>query len=197
MEQRTCPTCGASFTPTYRSQRFCPPTDADRERITARGTKTQVRSRCAKRYDNARQRGTLASVLDDLPPVAPFDCAQCGVRCVQGENVAPHATKFCGQKCKAAWHRPLVFDPLADPGDRGFRTVLRRDPCAYCGARPSGIDHIVPTSGGGANDATNWTGCCKRCNGAKGDLPLLAALQWLPISREYHDLRRVLWHQAA
>lgn len=181
---KTCPVCREGFTPRSHNQRFCPPPPG------------KSKSRCAKRYENAARRGTLTSTLD-LPPIAPFDCAQCGTHCIPGDNVAPHATRFCGQTCKAAWHRPITFDPLADPGDRGFRAVLRRDPCAYCGAQPSGVDHIVPTSGGGENDATNWTGCCQRCNGAKGDLPLLSALQWLPISREYHDLRRVLWHQAA
>jgi hypothetical protein len=38
--------------------------------------------------------------------VTAFDCAQCGKRCVPGENgVGIRATKFCKQRCKKAWHR--------------------------------------------------------------------------------------------
>lgn len=53
--------------------------------------------------------------------------------------------------------------------DLDYIDALIRDPCAYCGA-PSGgeVDHIVPTSEGGDHDWTNFTGCCRSCNPAKG-----------------------------
>lgn len=155
--------------------------------------------KCCRRVSNAKARGSTVR-----PPIVSFDCEQCGTRCVPGENVAAHASRFCGYDCKAAWHKAhvelperLISSVTAAPTDHGFRPVLRRDPCVYCGARPSGVDHIVPTSAGGADDSTNWAGCCKRCNGAKGDLPLLIALLWVPVSRGYHDLRRELWHAHA
>lgn len=90
---------------------------------------------------------------------------------------------------------------MAEPTRRAvseYRAALRRDPCAYCGTRPSGgIDHIEPKSTIGIDDWTNYTACCRRCNSTKRTLPLLAALLWLPTSRRYHDLRRVLWAEAS
>jgi hypothetical protein len=35
----------------------------------------------------------------------PFDCAGCGKPCKPGENVAPHATRFCSKRYKRSWHR--------------------------------------------------------------------------------------------
>lgn len=76
-----------------------------------------------------------------------------------------------------------------------YRRALKLDPCAYCGAQPSGgIDHITPAAHHeDRNDVENMAGCCKRCNAIKTDLPLLQALLWIPLSRAYHDQRRILW----
>lgn len=205
MAERTCPTCGASFIPTYWAQKFCPPTDVDRARITARGTTTQVRSRCAKRYQNARSRGTIAKLVD-LPPIEPFACEQCGVRCVQGENVAPHATRFCGYDCKATWHhshRPRSVlhcfpeappDPLRGEDVKGYFASMLKDPCVYCGGPVSGVDHIVPSSSGGADDWTNCAAACRNCNGRKGITPLIYFLCWDATWREFEPWRQVVRH---
>lgn len=64
--------------------------------------------KCCRRVSNAKARGTSVR-----PPVASFACAQCGTRCVPGENVAAHASRFCGYDCKAAWHRPYPSPPRA------------------------------------------------------------------------------------
>lgn len=51
--------------------------------------------------------------------------------------------------------------------------------CAYCG-RPLGlyhVDHIVPLSQGGGNDAANLALACPSCNMAKGSMGLLKWLQ--------------------
>jgi len=51
---------------------------------------------------------------------------------------------------------------------------LYHDPCAYCGGRAGEIDHIEPTSKGGApKDLGNLTAACRSCNAAKGDKSLL------------------------
>lgn len=64
------------------------------------------------------------------------------------------------------------------------RLVLERDGfrCRYCGValRPyrqgrehdddeATVDHIVPRSRGGADEATNMVACCWRCNQDKAD----------------------------
>jgi hypothetical protein len=97
--ERTCPVCGDTFTPAVHNQVFCPPTDEDRRRVQD----GQPRSRCARRAANAKQRDAdlTARLLE------PFDCAHCGKRCVPGENVAPHATRFCSKAHKRAFHHAL------------------------------------------------------------------------------------------
>ena len=49
--------------------------------------------------------------------------------------------------------------------------VLNRDgwTCAYCGAEATHVDHVTPTSKGGAiYDETNLVAACQRCNLSKG-----------------------------
>jgi hypothetical protein len=103
--ERACPVCGRSFKPAVAGQVYCPPTDRDRERAK----NSQPRSRCAKRADNAKQRG-----WDDpasRPLLEPFECAWCGKRCVPGGNVPANATRFCSQGHKRAFHHALERQP--------------------------------------------------------------------------------------
>lgn len=60
--------------------------------------------------------------------------------------------------------------------DLEWEAVLLADPCAYCGAVATEIDHIVPVKFGGTNDHENLTATCLRCNRRKNCLPLLAFL---------------------
>jgi hypothetical protein len=56
-----------------------------------------------------------------------------------------------------------------------WRAVLLADPCAYCGAPASDVDHIDPRDG--ENDGPdNLTACCRSCNARKNRRPLLG---WL------------------
>lgn len=64
--------------------------------------------------------------------------------------------------------------PDADTVD--YITVLRRDPCAYCGGPAGQVDHIEPVVGGGRNHWSNLTAACQPCNRAKWSKPLLLAL---------------------
>ena len=108
---RICPVCGAEFVPTTNGQRYCPPRDQDRER------QKQPRSRCARRAINHAQRTREGRKTIPLaaPLPQPFDCAQCGKRCTPGGNVPPHATRFCGRRCKKAWHRSQSAGPEGQP----------------------------------------------------------------------------------
>lgn len=50
--------------------------------------------------------------------------------------------------------------------------VFRRDgqECQYCGSRRDlTLDHVLPTSRGGAHNWTNVVTACRRCNHRKGD----------------------------
>lgn len=198
MTERTCPTCGTSFTPTIHNQRFCPPTPDNRAR-----QKGQARSRCARAWDNAKQKNKLKQLIErGRVGSLPYNCAECNTYCEPGINVAPHASRFCGEQCKRRYHkrceqgRRKERDLLAAPtraDELAFKRALKRDPCSYCGTTErGGIDHITPSANDGRDDSSNWTGCCQRCNAIKQDLPLLLALQWIPASRRYHDLRRAI-----
>ncbi|WP_422758806.1 HNH endonuclease [Paenarthrobacter sp. C1] len=56
----------------------------------------------------------------------------------------------------AAWHRGGVF-------------IRDRHRCAYCGAKATTIDHIVPRSRGGNWSYTNCVAACETCNFDKAD----------------------------
>lgn len=49
--------------------------------------------------------------------------------------------------------------------------------CCYCGAAVEDgtkltLDHLVPHSKGGSNEATNLVTCCLRCNSSRGNRPV-------------------------
>ncbi len=56
------------------------------------------------------------------------------------------------------------------------RAVFRRDDytCTYCGHRGTSasleVDHRIPVSRGGSDDAENLTTACRQCNREKGDM---------------------------
>lgn len=54
-----------------------------------------------------------------------------------------------------------------------WSTVLKADPCGYCGRPSDTIDHVVPLAKGGAPGLSNQAGACRRCNGLKRDTSLL------------------------
>ena len=66
--------------------------------------------------------------------------------------------------------------------------------CVYCGARPAQaslhVDHIMPTSLGGSDDASNLATSCRDCNNGKAsiapDAPTVAAI----------DERNLRWRAA-
>lgn len=54
--------------------------------------------------------------------------------------------------------------------------VYKRDPCAYCGAPSTTLDHIEPRSRGHRLTWANATGACRPCNCRKSSLSLLVYL---------------------
>lgn len=59
---------------------------------------------------------------------------------------------------------------------RVYRPVMLGDPCSYCGAAATEVDHIDPVAMNGANDWQNLTASCRTCNARKGKLKLLEFL---------------------
>lgn len=81
--------------------------------------------------------------------------------------------------------RRAFFDArrvIESPEHREMVDIVRRDPCSYCGAHDDfwrdgiGADHVIPRIADGPLDPMNVTGCCRACNSAKRDRPLLVFL---------------------
>jgi 5-methylcytosine-specific restriction endonuclease McrA len=52
--------------------------------------------------------------------------------------------------------------------------------CYWCGVnRSEGVDHLVPRSRGGSDDAANLVLCCKSCNSRKGPKTADEYRSWL------------------
>jgi 5-methylcytosine-specific restriction endonuclease McrA len=74
--------------------------------------------------------------------------------------------------------RRLKQKQVWTPEGDAWALVIQNDPCAYCGGRATGVDHIVPIDAGGWHVPDNLTACCMRCNSAKWNRPL-----WLFLAR--------------
>ncbi len=61
---------------------------------------------------------------------------------------------------------------------RAYLTTVTHDPCSYCGATATGLDHIDSARTGGADDWANLTAACQRCNSRKRTTSLLGYLLW-------------------
>jgi 5-methylcytosine-specific restriction endonuclease McrA len=51
------------------------------------------------------------------------------------------------------------------------KEVLDRDywTCHYCGQEANTVDHLIPISKGGTDEATNMVAACVKCNSGKRD----------------------------
>lgn len=84
-----------------------------------------------------------------------------------------------------------------DFASKRWRSVLLADPCVYCAAPATDIDHIVPRALGGTDDWTNLAPACDACNSAKNDTTLLAHLARRPLLGQIALLRdaAAAWHR--
>lgn len=69
-----------------------------------------------------------------------------------------------------------------NPHSHEYASVLRQDPCCYCGGPCESIDHIEPVIEGGSHEWTNLTASCGSCNSSKNARPLLTFLLTNPIT---------------
>lgn len=81
--------------------------------------------------------------------------------------------------------------------DQEYIGVVRRDPCAYCGASGGCIDHIDPTVLGGADDESNVVAACRHCNSTKGGKLLLAFLVYRRWQHTFTWGERTRWADLA
>lgn len=65
--------------------------------------------------------------------------------------------------------RNTVYTPEA----LEYMPIILGDPCVYCGATATTVDHIIPVSKGGSSDWDNLAPACGSCNSRKNDRPLL------------------------
>jgi 5-methylcytosine-specific restriction endonuclease McrA len=91
-----------------------------------------------------------------------------GWRAANRDKVAEYSAR--------SWLRRRGGYDIRHPGIIGWATVLRHDPCAYCGGPSGEIDHIDPVTAGGDGNPDNLTAACRSCNASKYNKPLLRFL---------------------
>lgn len=107
------------------------------------------------------------------------------------ERASRHAREWRATNAERAqaYDRARVYDPekgreqrlrreqrlgaRRDGDTQEYVAALIRDPCAYCDAAATGVDHIVPLKSDGTDRWDNLTACCQRCNSSKNASALL------------------------
>ena len=85
----------------------------------------------------------------------------------------------------ASWHRGGVF-------------IRDNHRCAYCNAKATSIDHILPRSRGGEWSWTNCVAACLDCNGDKGNrTPEEAGMRLKYASPTVPTVRQIVGKRAA
>ena len=82
---------------------------------------------------------------------------------------AANPNKVRAQKFRRRQRECLPLDPEAS----AYLDVIAGDPCAYCGAEATTVDHVIPLERGGSNEWDNLTPACGSCNPSKGTKPFL------------------------
>lgn len=57
-----------------------------------------------------------------------------------------------------------------------YRLLIAADPCVYCGAPGTAVDHIHPVARGGSDRWDNLAPVCQPCNSTKHSRSLLGVL---------------------
>lgn len=85
--------------------------------------------------------------------------------------LSPSGHHFVGNQCTHCDIHTIGRRSIIRPIDQ----VRVRDMtiwCAYCGDYADTVDHVIPTSRGGANIIANLVLACRTCNGEKSDMLL-------------------------
>lgn len=99
-------------------------------------------------------------------------CSNGHARTSENIRVTPAGTRVC-RICHRDKER---LRHVAGTDGVEYVSILRKDPCSYCGAPSEHIDHIIPVTKGGASHWTNLTAACSACNRNKMTSDLLGFL---------------------
>jgi len=142
------------------------------------------RARGVKRYrDNAEAiKARFNKMHKDNPEMAKAAVAKWNKshpEVIKANNARWHRDHPGAAKAKKARRRALESastGPHHTAADIAALLIDQHDLCAYCGLILDGnyhVDHVVPLSQGGSNDAVNLAITCPPCNLSKGSKSLL------------------------
>jgi len=99
----------------------------------------------------------------------------CSIQCANKHKGLAQMVRAEDDQRVLRWKRESVAPGLSySKRKRLLRTWMRQGrACAYCPARATTIDHVLPLVRGGTNYEGNLTPCCKSCNSSKGGLTLV------------------------
>jgi 5-methylcytosine-specific restriction endonuclease McrA len=83
------------------------------------------------------------------------------------QATARNLAKRTRERGKARWKWQSQQSGKALKYWRIVRLIIIADPCVYCGAEATAVDHIVPRSRGGSDKRSNLAPACQLCNSAK------------------------------
>lgn len=198
----TCKLCGAAFTTHHASKRYC----TERCRLRAEHRRRNKRRRprpthtvtcrgCGIQFQaenrNVQRPRKYCSSECYAATITSTPCVDCGM-------VVPPSQRRGGKgagrsRCQTCYDQRQAQgrDDSAD----AYLSLMRLDPCAYCGQPAQHIDHIIPQRSNGDDQWTNMTAACNQCNSTKGGQPLMHFLIYRGLKAEIEQLdaaRRLL-----
>ena len=96
-------------------------------------------------------------------------------------DAMPERKRKHAERVKASYHALDLAGQFALASNRYVRLTLNRSEtieasrlttsaeCFYCWSEPTGWDHVIPLSRGGAHSEDNLVPCCLLCNVSKGN----------------------------
>lgn len=154
---------------------------------------------CGRPADDLLMHSTIREIATGGSSTAPI-CFRCLTRIARSRGLPakwylqvhaeawPAWTKAIGQPSFATIDRSsgrIKIPGRALAPMEQWRSVLRADPCAYCGEPSATVDHIVALGASGQDKWDNLTGACKSCNTQKATHPLW---QFLMVTRRYEAI---------
>lgn len=175
-----CEQCGTEVeVAVRRNHRFCASCRQVRrdEQKSADDARRRAMVAAAHAESNWAEREVARILGVDLPDGPRTHCQGCGTPLAPRAYRGGMSKRWCSERCRMR----IARRGLAGSGS-GYFGVLLADPCVYCGDRRGlTVDHIDPSSSGGADEWANLVGACQECNSQKGKMRLLRYLLARPL----------------